>query len=152
LEIFQGAATLDAGAGYAFKAEFSTAAAGAFSATYTLNFSDENLLGATALGSMTLMLSGVVSTAVVEDGDFNGDDAVDGADFLTWQRGFGGAASPANGDANADGVVDAADLAVWAEQFGAGSSPVLTIPEPTGDCLALATGLVVAAVRRRRAA
>lgn len=152
LEAFQGAATLAAGAGYGFKAEFSTVAAGAFSATYTLNFSDENLPGAIALGSMTLTLSGVVSAAVVEDGDFNGDDAVNGADFLAWQRGVGGAASPANGDANADGVVDAVDLAIWAEQFGAGSSPVLTIPEPTGACLALATGLVVAAVRRRRGA
>jgi endonuclease I len=150
LETFQGAATLAAGAGYGFMAEFSTAAAGAFSATYTLNFSDEKLPGATALGSMTLTLSGVVSAAAVEDGDFNGDGAVDGADFLAWQRGIGGAASLANGDANDDGVVDSADLAIWSEQFGGGASAITTVPEPTVACLAAIAFTAVAAGRSSR--
>jgi hypothetical protein len=57
---------------------------------------------------------------IVPTGDFTGDGAVDGADFLAWQRGFG-AAEPtlADGDANFDGTVDAADLAAWQTQFGA---------------------------------
>jgi hypothetical protein len=53
-------------------------------------------------------------------GDFNGDGAVDGGDFLIWQRGLGnvGETTPANGDANADTTVDAADLAIWKTNFG----------------------------------
>ncbi|MBA3484221.1 MAG: right-handed parallel beta-helix repeat-containing protein, partial [Pirellulales bacterium] len=56
--------------------------------------------------------------APVDSADFDGDDDVDGADFLTWQRGLGGPATPANGNATNDGAVDGADLAVWAIQFG----------------------------------
>ncbi|WP_428303655.1 endonuclease [Lacipirellula sp.] len=149
---FQGAATLAAGAGYGFTASMNTLAPGAFSVTYSLNFSDENLSGATSLGSMSLTLSGVVSAAPVENADFNGDGFVDGADFLSWQRGFGGSASLATGDANGDGLVDAADLAIWQTQYGSGASPVAAVPEPAACCLALAAGLAVTAVRRRRAA
>ena len=38
--------------------------------------------------------------------DFDSDGDVDGADFLTWQRGFGGPGTLATGDADADGDVD----------------------------------------------
>ncbi|MBX3432102.1 MAG: N-acetylmuramoyl-L-alanine amidase [Pirellulales bacterium] len=55
-----------------------------------------------------------------ENGDFNGDNLVDGSDFLAWQRGFGASsgASLADGDADGDGAVDAADLAIWQNQYG----------------------------------
>jgi hypothetical protein len=129
LNVFQGAASLSAGAGYGFTASLNTSAAGTFSATYTLNFSDENLPGATPLGAMTLTLSGMVTDAGVENGDFNGDDIVDGADFLAWQRGFGGEASLAAGDANHDGVIDGADLEIWSNQYGQSAS-VSVVPEP----------------------
>jgi ELWxxDGT repeat protein len=57
-------------------------------------------------------------------GDYDGSDIVDGADFLAWQRGFGGVVAPAGSGADGDGngMVDAEDLAVWAEHFGEGSS------------------------------
>lgn len=136
LDVFQDAASLAAGAGYGFNAELNTSAAGTFSATYTLNFSDENLPGATSLGSMTLTLSGVVTDTGVAKGDFNDDEIVDGVDFLTWQRGFGGEASLANGDANADDVVDANDLAIWAMQFGnANDENMTSVPEPASIAL-----------------
>ena len=96
---------------------------------------------------MTLTLSGVISAAAVEDGDFNGDGAVDGADFLAWQRGVGGVASLANGDANDDGVVDSADLAIWSEQFGSGAGAITAVPEPAVTCLAAIAFIVVAAGR-----
>jgi ELWxxDGT repeat protein len=52
-------------------------------------------------------------------GDYTEDGAVDGADFLAWQRALGSstprAGSGADGDAN--GAVDAGDLAVWREAF-----------------------------------
>jgi len=155
LSLFQGAATLAAGAGSEFTASLNTSSVGVFSATYTLNFSDENLPGAAALGAMTLTLSGMVADAGLENGDFNGDEIVDGADFLAWQRGIGGAASLANGDANADGVIDAADLAIWSEQFGGGVGTITVVPEPTVACLTAVAFTVIAAgrsshVRRQR--
>jgi hypothetical protein len=61
---------------------------------------------------------------IVPTGDFTGDGAVDGADFLAWQRGFGSVnPAPADGDANFDGTVDAADLAEWQMQFGTAAPP-----------------------------
>lgn len=51
--------------------------------------------------------------------DFDGDNDIDGGDFLAWQRGFGKlGAVKIDGDADGDADVDADDLAVWHEQFG----------------------------------
>ncbi len=52
--------------------------------------------------------------------DFDGDNDIDGSDFLAWQRGFGKTegAVPADGDADGDGDVDGQDLATWEIQFG----------------------------------
>lgn len=57
-------------------------------------------------------------------GDYDANGVVDGADFLAWHRGFGGAAAPAGSGADGDGsgAVDAGDLPVWAEHFGEGSA------------------------------
>ncbi len=77
--------------------------------------------------------------------DFDNDGAVDGADFLAWQRhvGLTSGATRAQGDANADGRVDAADLALWKSNFGPGGSssaaalitPPAPVPEPSGAIL-----------------
>jgi len=53
-----------------------------------------------------------------DSADFNSDSIVNGADFLIWQQGNGGAGGLAQGDANDDGLVDGDDLAVWENQFG----------------------------------
>ena len=51
--------------------------------------------------------------------DFNGNGAVDGSDFLTWQRNFGKTgAIKADGDANGDGNVNSTDLAAWRSGYG----------------------------------
>jgi glucose/arabinose dehydrogenase len=51
-------------------------------------------------------------------GDFDGDGAASGRDFLAWQRGLAVAdATLANGDADDDGSVTADDLTVWKENF-----------------------------------
>jgi type 1 glutamine amidotransferase len=51
--------------------------------------------------------------------DFDADGAVDGSDFLRWQRGLGASgATRADGDANLDGLVDGQDLDVWSQSFG----------------------------------
>jgi hypothetical protein len=89
-------------------------------------------------GSSGIFVSDVAKAL---SGDFDGDSDVDGADFLTWQRGLGrtGTGLPSNGDANADGNVNAADLAVWKTEFGAAPAEVAVaaIPEPGGAMLAL---------------
>ncbi len=56
--------------------------------------------------------------------DFDHDDDVDGADFLTWQDSFGTSAGArhVDGDADGDGDVDGADFLVWQKEFG--RSPV----------------------------
>lgn len=53
--------------------------------------------------------------------DFDGDGDVDGADFLTWQQGFGSGTTRAEGDADFDNDVDGDDLAIWQLQYGNGS-------------------------------
>jgi hypothetical protein len=87
--------------------------------------------------------------------DFDADGDVDGADFLTWQRGVGttSGANRTSGNANAgvDGDVDAGDLATWREQFGAGGAGPASaaIPEPASWVL-VAWVMAMGAGRRVR--
>jgi hypothetical protein len=96
----------------------------------------------------------LINNAPVEDADFDNDGDVDGADFLTWQRGVGTGTTPAAGDANGDGAVNATDLAIWKAQFGPGSGvgAAAAVPEPaTAALAALASAAWLLAARRRRA-
>jgi len=61
LMTFTGGSSLGAGSSNLFSASLDTSSSGAFSATYTLNFSDEDLPGATTLGDLTLNLIGTVN-------------------------------------------------------------------------------------------
>lgn len=49
-------------------------------------------------------------------GDYNSDLAVNGRDFLIWQRSFGSSFSDADGDGS--GIVDSGDLPVWSKSYG----------------------------------
>jgi hypothetical protein len=155
LATFDGASSLAAGSTNAFFAAIDTSAEGVFSASYTLNFSDENLSGAMNLGSLTLNLTGAVAGAIADTADFDGDGDIDGRDFLIWQRGFSlvATATRGDGDANGDGTVDEADLLVWQEQYGqatGGLTAVAAVPEPSSTGLAVVlAGLLVASARRR---
>ncbi|MCA9230514.1 MAG: alkaline phosphatase family protein [Planctomycetales bacterium] len=77
------------------------------------------------------------------DSDFDGDNRIDGRDFLQWQRGYGvvGGAEHAQGDASHNGAVDSFDLGAWEAQFGRTSLPLLaaSVPEP-GTCVLLICG------------
>jgi hypothetical protein len=81
-----------------------------------------------------------------EDADFDNDGDVDGADFLTWQRGVGTASGNSQGNANGDGAIDGADLTIWRGQFGGGGPATIAasaIPEPeTATLLLLAVGVL----------
>lgn len=71
--------------------------------------------------------------------DFNYNGVVDGADFLTWQRGFGftGQVNNGAGDANRNGTVEGRDLGTWRTAFGASVAPstLATVPEPASVSL-----------------
>jgi hypothetical protein len=88
---------------------------------------------------------------VETDADFDGDNDVDGADFLIWQRNLGSGTTQPQGDANGDQAVDGADLAVWRDAFGqVGVAPAAAaVPEPSALALA---GLFAAAMALRRRA
>lgn len=69
-------------------------------------------------------------------GDFDGDGDVDGADFLTWQQGFGT-------------IYDSADLADWEANYGAPFAVAsAAVPEPS--TLLLLTGFACALCTRFR--
>ena len=89
-----------------------------------------------------------INAAARLPGDFNGDDVVDGNDFLAWQRSLGSTMNLA-ADGSLNGTVDGDDLAIWKENFGrswpATVGAVLAVPEPSTTALAL-----VAAVALRR--
>lgn len=76
-----------------------------------------------------------INAAARLPGDFDGDDEVDGADFLLWQQTLG-STSALTADASLNSVIDAADLAIWREGYGdvyiaPGAEPVSTaVPEP----------------------
>jgi hypothetical protein len=81
-----------------------------------------------------LIPSSLFSTVeYVTDGDFDGDNDIDGSDFLTWQRGF---PTPPH---------DTAGLALWEANYGAGAGQLAIInavPEPGGLVL-LSVGVVL---------
>jgi hypothetical protein len=91
---------------------------------------------------------------LVNDANFDNDNAVNGSDLLLWQRGLGKGPTPAaingDGDANGDGIVDNADLTVWKSAFGPASvGAASAVPEPAAATLAVILGLAFAAKRRR---
>ncbi|QDV78177.1 PEP-CTERM sorting domain-containing protein [Botrimarina mediterranea] len=89
-------------------------------------------------------------------GDFNGDGAVDAADYTVWRDTLNTSVTAGTGaDANENGIIDGpgagSDYEFWATNYGATSTPAaaasVTIPEPTSLAL-VALGLVAVARRR----
>jgi hypothetical protein len=111
-----------------------------FDGTVTISYTGSSGIGSPGNDVVLNLVASPLANA-----DFDGDGDVDGADFLTWQRGVGtaGGASSNEGDANSDGAVDGADLQAWAGQFGdAGSGANLAaVPEPASLGLLLLVGI-----------
>lgn len=144
-----------AGASVDYLAQFSAAQAGHYSATYTLNLSDDtSLLGAVA-HTLSLTLSG---DAVILPGDVNYDSIVNGQDIaLVASNWLATGAGDLAGDANGDGIVNGQDISLIASNWqntadmiaaGAGAAAA-QVPEPAGLCL-LTSGVVVGLFLRRR--
>jgi hypothetical protein len=94
-------------------------------------------------------------TPPTDDADFDNDEAVNGNDFLIWQRGLGltGQTDNLNGDANDSGAIDDADLGVWSEQFTFDPPAVIAagdVPEPTALAIGAFGSLAAVAFLRRR--
>ena len=80
-------------------------------------------------------LAGSFTLAPLLVGDYDFDGAVDGADFLKWQRSLGTNDSTADGDDS--GLLDGADLVIWEDHFGEGAAAAANtaVPEPPGAIL-----------------
>lgn len=78
-----------------------------------------------------------IQTIVVPpSADFDGDEDVDGRDFLLWQRGFGIVAPDAvkfDGDADDDTDVDGVDLGIWQDQYATGELSEVSSQLLAGD-------------------
>jgi hypothetical protein len=75
-------------------------------------------------------------------GDANGDELVDGTDFLAWQRQLGEMAPPVE---SFDAMVDAALATIAAAE----APNVSAVPEPTAWVIAVTAGMTITAARRR---
>lgn len=104
-----------------------------------------------AFDNLTLSDEGVTPT---NNADFNGDNIVDGADFLIWQQGFGATGQPdkSTGDATGDGNVDGLDLDQWKLKFGGAPAvaAIGAIPEPGSLTLAAFAAIFAAGAAARR--
>ncbi len=111
-----------------------------------------SLVGTAASNFIYSIVDGNSLVLIYADADFDLDGDVDGADFLTWQRGFGQtAASHSQGDANGDNKVDHLDLLAWQGGSGSSSSQALaTVPEPSTAGLALLMGAIFGVTRQSR--
>jgi len=73
-------------------------------------------------------------------GDYNGNGAVDGEDFLVWQQQFGSTVAAGTGaDGTGDTLVDGADLTFWSGVFGTATGAGTAVPEP-GSMLMVVLG------------
>jgi autotransporter-associated beta strand protein len=70
------------------------------------------------LGLRTRFVDSMLSIAVVLPGDYNGDLAVDAADFTVWRDTLGQTGGNVPADGNSDFTVNQADYDLWKQHFG----------------------------------
>jgi hypothetical protein len=143
-------AGLAAGGSNAFSASFDTSTAGSFSATYTLNLSDQDLPGATNQ-VLTLQLLGVV-TAVLA-GDLNSDGFVGIEDLNIVLGNWNQSVPPGDplADPSGDGFVGIEDLNTVLGNWNAGTPPgQAAVPEPASlACMVFAAIGLLGRVNQR---
>jgi hypothetical protein len=85
-------------------------------------------------------------------GDYNDNDIVDAADFVSWRKWLNQSVTLPNDET--PGSVVQADYTVWRKNFGkvpgAGAGAAIATPEPAGALLFVIGGFLVAGARRKR--
>ncbi len=125
-----GSNAIPGGGNATFDATLATACVGQFSATYLVQVSDEDLVGANS-SFMVLNLAGqVIGQPLAGDYDMDGD--VDAEDYTVWTMDFGSTTNLA-ADGSGNGIVDAEDFTIWRDNLGA-SHPTCSssVPESSG--------------------
>jgi hypothetical protein len=117
---------LAAGNNHNFTAAIHDASNGSFSASYTFNFSDQDLPGATMLAPKTLVLTGIIATP----GDTDLNDRINFDDYVRTDNGFNnGLSGWANGDFDGNGKIDFDDYVLidlfFNQQTGGGRAALL---------------------------
>jgi hypothetical protein len=101
---------------------------------------------------------GTITPPTIE-GDYNGNDVVDAADYVIWRKNLGQpvAMNGDGADGNANGTVDPGDYDVWRMNFGlvvsapASGAQTAAVPEPaSGVLVLLAAVLAIRAWPRKR--
>ncbi len=113
---------LPANAANNFSASILPHTLGIHSASYQLNFSDENLPGSITTASLSLALTGRV--AIGGDADLN--NLVGFSDLLALARNYNTPGSWASGDFDRNGIVDFADLLTLARNYGVSTAGLLS--------------------------
>lgn len=81
-------------------------------------------------------------------GDYNGDGAVNAADYTVWRDSLGADVPIRSGaDGDGDGVIGPNDYAVWQANFGMTASSALAVPEPAMWSLFALAAAIRCAVR-----
>lgn len=132
---------LAAGGARTFSASLAARATGTLSATYMLQFSDEDLPGASERAPLTLVLKGIVATP----GDADLNDVIDFDDYAHIDNGFNnGLQGWGNGDFDGNGVIDFDDYALIDLNFNSQRPPsVRSLPEPFAGILVLVACLSI---------
>jgi hypothetical protein len=93
-----------------------------------------------------------ITAAASLTGDYNGNDAVDVADYTVWRNSLGQIETGLPADGNTNGRIDDGDYDVWkshfAESLGAGGAAV--VPEPSSILLVLLVCFLSAGAARLR--
>lgn len=108
-----------------------------------------NWSGAGGGGGFTYMRA-VAPAAPSPTGDYNGNGAIDAADYVVWRDTLNQSVAAGQGaDGSANGKVDAADYDFWRARFGTtpAATGVAAVPEPATALLGLLS-LGLATVRR----
>ena len=119
------------------------------------NPADCDLSGALDIGDLSCVATiehrdAVLGALGTIEGDLNGEDGVDFADFLILSGNFGNAdASYAEGNIDLMNGVDFADFLALSSNFGQAGAGAAAVPEPGAGTLALLAAMTTLALARR---
>ena len=124
-----------------------------------------SISGSLALGDMPVLPTGlkwdldaeanrvVLSVVPGLAGDYNGNGAVDSADYIVWRKTLDQTGANLPADGNSNGTVDAADYDFWRSRLGnslgSGMETAAAVPEPASITLLFA-GLALVVYRGRK--